>query len=545
MWKLQVLGSVQLTPVKSANIPRMGAKSEAVLTYLGVRGVNPSSRRGLIELLWADRSNGDSHNAFRQWLFHFRRTFGEACPVRSEGEQLWIDRTVCEVDLWRFLELAQSDEPRDWREACAVFSGDLADQLSATPEFDHWLAAHRELVRSTARDLLARMSQGVYDAAVVAPAARLARLLITADPLDEAAYRALMIMQDAGGQRAKALETWRECRKALMSEVGVGPSAETISVHERIHDTAPTLVKWCGFPLVRLGPGSSTALPAPGSDDAMEAAVDAMLRGFHHYFHGSAEDNVQARAAFQSAARLCPQAAQPGVLSAFTHFTDFNYGWNGNPLNNYRKAAAMAASLRRRYPTDWGPHTICGRLLLWKEEYQAAIEEFEIALAGLESPWQLAALAEAKMCVGKNQEAIDLARHALEMEPNDHGIFKTIEGMARFAMGDLDAALHAFSSAVRRYPKYCVAQGGLAAVHAELGDIEAAQAATAAAKLQNVRMSLEFARSGMPMADPSVRRRWIKAWSAAGMPKADGSLTWQFKDRPMGGAFVDGSAGVA
>lgn len=37
-----------------------------------------------------------------------------------------------------------------------------------------------------------------------------------------------------------------------------------------------------------------------------------MLRGFHHYFLGSAEDNVQARTAFQSAARLCPQAAQPG-----------------------------------------------------------------------------------------------------------------------------------------------------------------------------------------------------------------------------------------
>jgi hypothetical protein len=332
-----------------------------------------------------------------------------------------------------------------------------------------------------------------------------------------------MILQEADGQRAKALETWRECRKALMSEVGVQPSAATNAVAERIRGSFHALVKAHGGPLVLLGPRLSIAPPVPGSDDAIEAASDTMLRGFHHYFLGSPEDNVQARSAFNSAAGLWPQAAQPGVLVAFTHFTDFNFGWNGNPLAHYRKAVAMTASLRRKYPKDPLPHSISGRLLLWKGEYRAAIEELQISLAGFESAWQLAAVADAQMRVGNNQQAIDLVKQALAMEPNDRGIFKTIEGMARFAMGDLDAALHSFSSAVCRHPKYCVAHGGLAAVHAELGDIEAAQAARAAAKLQNVRMSLEFARSGMPMADPAVRRRWVKAWSAAGVPEAEGA----------------------
>jgi DNA-binding SARP family transcriptional activator len=521
VWKLQVLGPVRVTMANTTEISRLGAKSEAVLAYLAVHGADPCSRLALIELLWADCSVDDARNAFRQWLFHFRRTFGEPCPLRAEGDLLWIDRAVCHVDLWRFLELARSEESADWQQACALFTGELADQLAGTPEFEHWVAAQRELVRSVARGLLVRMSERTREAATTAAASALARLLIANDPIDEVAYRALMILQQAHGQRAKALETWRECRRALMSEVGAQPSTETFAVYQRMHGTGKATVKPYQFPLLRLVPGAGATPRVPVSDDAIQAATDIILRGIDAFLLGSAEDNVRARMAFHAAARLVPHATQPGALEAMCHFRDFNRGWNGSPQANYRKAAALAVTLRKRFPDDPLPHATCGHLLLWGGHYQRAIEEIEIALKGFDSPWLLAFLADAHMRAGNPKAALALIGRAFDMEPNEHGEFRTIEGMAWFAMGDLDAALDAFGSATRRHPRCWAAQGGLAAVYAELGDIEAARAATAVATMGNLRLSIDFARRGAPFADQEVRDRWANAWLAAGMPQAE------------------------
>lgn len=513
-------------------MPRLGAKTEAVLAYLALRGALPASRRSLIELLWSDRCDDDARNALRQWLFHFRKTCGQASLLRVDGELIAIDPSQCDVDLWRLEELGRSDNPIDWPQACSLFTGDLAEQLAATPEFDRWIAGQRELVRGTARELLVRMSQCARDPATVAAACAMAHLLITTDPLDEAAYRALMTLQDGAGQRAKALETWRQCRRALMAEVGAQPSVETTAVHERIQGVTQALSTPWQFPVLRLHCADTPPSPLPGSDKAMQAAADDVLRGLHHYFLGTPDDNALARAAYRSAAALAPHAAQPGVLAAFTCFNDFNYGWNGDPHVNFRRAAGMAAGLRRRYPRDPLPYGISGKLRLWAGEYEAAIEELEVALAGFESPWHVAALADAHTRVGNHGEALALVRRALDMEPNDHGVFRTIEGMAHYALGDLDAALQCFGSAVRRHPRYCVAWGGLAAVHAELGDLEAAREATAAATQDNLRQSVEFARNGLPMADPKLRARWESAWAAAGMPSTE--RRWQGADNAPG-----------
>jgi tetratricopeptide (TPR) repeat protein len=461
----------------------------------------------------------------RQWLFDFRRRCGGACPVRSEGELLQLDAQACETDLARFHELAQSDVPAQWPEAVGLLGGALAERLSATAEFDQWLAAQRESVRSAAHDLLLRMASMELGPTSLTAACQLARTLVAIDPLDEAAYRALMVLQDAAGQRAKAMETWIACRRALMAEVGAQPSAETVAVHQRIQCGAPAPGRRAPIPYLRLPAGATPPPPVSGSDEALAAAADYMERGASYCSNmACADDNWKARAAYQAAAELCPHDPEPRWMLSRTHLNDFVFGWHGNPAAHYRTACAQVAWLRRRFPGDPLARGMAGRLLLWRGEHQAALHELKQSLAQGETVWILGSLANALTYAGRDDEALAVARAGLQMQPNDRGFLRTIEGMAQFNMGDLEGALRTVGSALRRHPRHCVAWGTLAAVHAELGDIDAARAAVAAAKSDNARMSVDFARKVMPFTDPAVRDRWVKAWAVAGMPRSEGTL---------------------
>jgi DNA-binding SARP family transcriptional activator/Flp pilus assembly protein TadD len=522
MWTLHVLGPVRLTAADGTDVARLGTKTEAVLIYLAVHAGKPASRRALIELIWPDRSGDEARNAFRQWLFDFRRRFGEDALLRTEGELLRIDSGVCVTDLALFHALAHSDNPADWAEACEAYTGALADKLSVTTEFDHWLAGHRELVCGAARELLGRMA-AEETAASANAACTLARVLIADDPLDEAAYRALMRLQEAAGQRAKAAETWIACRRALMAEVGAQPSAATCALHERIQ--RGTAAGVASGPVLRVLPAAPPPV-RPGSDEASAAAADYMQHGQEMMINILCSDayNGEARAAFQAAAALCPHEAAPPWMVARAHFNDFVFGWNGDPLAHYQASLAIIDRLRREHPKDDLVRGMSARLQIWRREHEAAHAELRPVLARSEHPWLMLVMAEVLMYAGRYAEAIVLARRAREAEPSNLAMFRSVEGMARFGQGDLEGARLVLSSALRRHPRHCVSWATLAAVHAELGDVDAARAAARAARGNNSRYSLSFARDVMPFADAAVRARWVKAWATAGMPAAEGAL---------------------
>ncbi len=59
------------------------------------------------------------------------------------------------------------------------------------------------------------------------------------DPLDEEAYRWLMRLLALCGDRAAALQAYRQCEAALRRELDAEPSAETVRTYERIRDAEP------------------------------------------------------------------------------------------------------------------------------------------------------------------------------------------------------------------------------------------------------------------------------------------------------------------
>ena len=61
-----------------------------------------------------------------------------------------------------------------------------------------------------------------------------AREAVRMEPYRESGYRRLMRMQVRSGDRGEAIRTYRECRRLLESELGVGPSDETEALYREI-----------------------------------------------------------------------------------------------------------------------------------------------------------------------------------------------------------------------------------------------------------------------------------------------------------------------
>jgi len=65
-------------------------------------------------------------------------------------------------------------------------------------------------------------------------AIRTARALLDVDPVNERAHRELMLAYSRTGRTSYALRQYLECRRALVVETGVEPSAETSRLQARI-----------------------------------------------------------------------------------------------------------------------------------------------------------------------------------------------------------------------------------------------------------------------------------------------------------------------
>ncbi|MFN2207559.1 MAG: BTAD domain-containing putative transcriptional regulator, partial [Candidatus Promineifilaceae bacterium] len=111
-------------------------------------------------------------------------------------------------------------------QAAALYVGDL---LPAN--YDAWIEAHRERLKQDYEAAIERLidyfeEDGQYEQAIA-----YARQLVQQNPLSETAYRRLMALQAASGNRAGALQTFQQAQKMLAESLGVDPSPETLALH--------------------------------------------------------------------------------------------------------------------------------------------------------------------------------------------------------------------------------------------------------------------------------------------------------------------------
>lgn len=232
------------------------AKAVALVVYLAVTG-EPHSRQHLAALLWADMPEADAQTNLRQALSKLRPLFKEQLVL--DKQEVRFDAAGCWVDVW---ELETADEGRKTgdekqgtadgrppaaesiarlRKQTALYRGDFLVTLSVknAPEFEAWVIERRERYRLLSSELLARVVKLELGAGEGEAARYHLEQWLTLDPWNEEAHRTKMLVLARRGERLQALAQFKTVSMILRDEFGVGPSAATVALFERIRDARP------------------------------------------------------------------------------------------------------------------------------------------------------------------------------------------------------------------------------------------------------------------------------------------------------------------
>jgi DNA-binding SARP family transcriptional activator/predicted ATPase len=256
-------------------------KAMALLAHLALAD-RPRSREALCGLLWPAHDPDHARGALRRTLSTLRGAVGEQW-IDTAGDSIALRRaTGLELDVDRFRELAADGASLEsLSEAVALYSGGFMEGFSLrdSPEFDDWQTREADLLErelgSALRYLVELLvARGDYERAL-----HHARRWLEVDPLHEPAHRELIRLYAWNGDRAAALEQYRNCVRILSKELGVGPLDETAALYEQVNDgslvPAREAVAPPPAPTRDRAAGPPPELPLVGREEALAALVDA------------------------------------------------------------------------------------------------------------------------------------------------------------------------------------------------------------------------------------------------------------------------------
>jgi DNA-binding SARP family transcriptional activator len=106
--------------------------------------------------------------------------------------------------------------------------------LRDAPTFDDWARFQREYWHLRTSEVFDRLSQLQFEAGELAPALETVNRWLVLAPLHEDAYRRLMHLHFAAGDRAAALHAYDVCRAKLSTDKRTEPTQETVALASHI-----------------------------------------------------------------------------------------------------------------------------------------------------------------------------------------------------------------------------------------------------------------------------------------------------------------------
>jgi DNA-binding SARP family transcriptional activator/predicted ATPase len=230
-------------------------KAMALLSYLAVTR-SRHHRETLAALLWPESDATAAYSALRNVLWILRQTPLSDLIHSDRSTVELVDGESFDVDVNRFrtLTLGCSTESHTSTEVCSVCEPQLREAVALwrgsfmrgftvanSLQFDDWQFAEGEALRrelTEALDGLIDYNTTIEDWPA---AARYARQWLQVDALNELSYRKLMHALAHQGKRGEALQTFDECTKVLMAELGLSPESATIELATSIRTSRTTV----------------------------------------------------------------------------------------------------------------------------------------------------------------------------------------------------------------------------------------------------------------------------------------------------------------
>ncbi len=241
MLHVTLLGEQAITDDGTGSVRMRSSRTVALVAFLALHAGSPQARQRIAGLFWPDSTDAQALTNLRRELHNLRHVLGDQpVLVVTSRDLCWRDSETTRVDVRAFdiereaaLAAAAGGDSEGIlaHAACAIaqYRGELLPGM-----YDDWLLdARAELERQCADlcDLLCetRARRGDLTGAVDA-----ARRRIQLQPLEEAGYRTLMLLQADLGDRAGAVSTYHHCASVLERELGVVPDPATRQALQRL-----------------------------------------------------------------------------------------------------------------------------------------------------------------------------------------------------------------------------------------------------------------------------------------------------------------------
>jgi len=238
---LQLLGPFDL---RRDDLPVPGfdqARVQQLLAYLVLHRTATISRQQLAYAFWPDTTDQQALKNFRTLLTRLRRALGNAdefFEVTTQNIQ-WRGDAPLVPDVAVFeaaLDQAAEAEVRGQRAATvnalaaavAAYAGDLLPDC-----YDDWILPLRERLYRSRGTALERLVLLLEEEREYRRALPYAERLLQHDSLHEPAYRHLMRLHLALGQRAEARRVYETCVTMLRQEFDAAPGRATQDIYER------------------------------------------------------------------------------------------------------------------------------------------------------------------------------------------------------------------------------------------------------------------------------------------------------------------------
>ena len=235
--RLTLLGGFRAQLAEGAALALPVRKTQALLAYLALPLGRAHSRDELAALLWGGMPAAQARGNLRHALSRVRKALPAAARrgARFDGPDVALDPAAVDVDVARFEAVLADGGPAALSQIVSLYRGDLLAGMSfGEPAFEDWLGRERERLHALAIEGLGRLLAQQEKADATAAAVQTGLRLLSLDPLQEPAHRALMRLYARLGRREAALRQYQACADVLRRELRASPDPETATLHEEI-----------------------------------------------------------------------------------------------------------------------------------------------------------------------------------------------------------------------------------------------------------------------------------------------------------------------
>lgn len=205
------------------------------------------------------------------------------------------------------------------------------------------------------------------------------------------------------------------------------------------------------------------------------AAYEHLLRGRALAVQFTRTSLFDARAHYRRALELDPDYSAALAELGFTYFQAVTYGWSATPNPALTRAADLARKSLAIDSSNTVAHRLLGRILQFRGNYEAGLEEAEAAVAlNPNDPDSLRDLGVVRLWSGHAEEAIAALEVSLRFDPRmgAEGLFHL--GLAYYLTGRYADAIELLRRSIERNPDFSFSYMVIAASFAKLGKTRSA-----------------------------------------------------------------------